>query len=53
MLPHLGYADIIYEQPNNLNLCNKTDTCQYDAGLAIIDTIRGSSKKDYQELGLE
>ena len=24
--PHLDYADIIYDQPNNLNLCNKIET---------------------------
>ena len=26
--PQLDYADIIYGQPNNLNLCNKIETCQ-------------------------
>ena len=51
--PHLGYVDIIiYDQPNNLNLCNKTETCQYNAALAITGAIRGSSKEGlYQELG--
>ena len=33
---HLDYADIIYDQPNNLNLCNKIETCQYNAALAIL-----------------
>ena len=52
--PHLDYADIIYDQPNNLTLCNKTETCQYNAALAITGAIRGSSKERlYQELGFE
>ena len=25
--PHPDYTDIIYDQPNNLNLCNKIETC--------------------------
>ena len=25
--PHLDYADIIYDQPDNLNLCNKIEAC--------------------------
>ena len=41
--PHLDYVDIIYDQPNNLNLCNKIETCQYNAPLAITGAIRGSS----------
>ena len=41
--PHLDYADI-YDQPNNLDLCNKIGTCQYNAALAITSAIRGSSK---------
>ena len=43
--PHLDYADIIYDQPNNLNLCNKIESCQYNAALAITGAIRGSSKE--------
>ena len=43
--PHLDYADIIYDQPNNSNLCNKIETCQCNAVLAITGTNRGSSKK--------
>ena len=54
MRPHLDYADIIHDQPNNLNLCNKIESCQYNAALAITGAIRGSSKeKLYQELGFE
>ena len=52
--PHLDYADINYDQPNNLNLCNKIETCQYKAALAITSAIRGSSEERlYQELGFE
>ena len=52
--PHLDYADIIYDQPNNLNLCNKIETCKYNGALAITNTIRGSSKEGlYLELGFE
>ena len=52
--PHLDYTDIIYDQPNNLNLYSKIDTCQYNAALAITVAIRGSSKERfYQELGFE
>ena len=37
-----------------LNLCNKIETCQYNAALAITSAIRGSSKERlYQELGFE
>ena len=46
MRPHLDFAGIIYDEPDNLNLCNKIDTFQYNAGLAITGVVRGSSKKD-------
>ena len=42
MRPHLDYADIIYDQPNNLNLYNKIETCQYNAALAITGAMRDS-----------
>ena len=52
--PHLDYADIIHDQPSNLNLCNKIETCQYNAALAITGAIRGSSKERLcQERGFE
>ena len=52
--PDLDYADIIYDQRNNLNICNKIETCQYNAALAITAAIRGFSKERlYQELGFE
>ena len=31
--PHLDYAEIIYDKPNNLNLCNKIESCQYNMQL--------------------
>ena len=52
--PHLHYADIIYDQPKNLNLCSKIEVCQYNAALSITGAIRGSSKERlYQELGFK
>ena len=52
--PHLDHADITYDQPSHLNLCNKIETCQYNAALAITGAIRGSSKERlYQERGFE
>ena len=52
--PHLDYADIIYDKPSNINICNKIESLQYNAALAITGAIRGSSKeKLYQELGFD
>ena len=52
--PHLDYGDIIYDQPNNENFCNKLETVQYNATLAITVSIQGTSKvKLYTKLGLE
>ena len=52
--PHLDYADIIYDQPNDMKICNKIESLQYSAVLAITGVITGSSKKKlYQELGFE
>ena len=52
--PHLDYGDIIYDQPQNESFCNKLESIQYNAGLAITGAIRGTSKtKLYKELGLE
>ena len=45
MRPHLDYADINIDQPNNLNLRNKIVTSQYNAALTIICTIRGSMRE--------
>ena len=52
--PHLDYVDVIYDQHYNIFFHQKLESIQYNAALAITDTIRGSSKeKLYQELGLE
>ena len=49
--PHLDYTYIIYDKPNNMNICNKFESLQYNAALAITGAIRGSSKKKlFQEL---
>ena len=51
---HLGYCDVIYDQPNNESFSTKIEQIQYNAALAIISTIRGTSQtKLYHELGLE
>ena len=52
--PHLDYADVIYDQPSNQSLCDKIESVQYNACLAIIGAIRGTSRiKLYKELGIE
>ena len=52
--PHLDYSDIIYDQPQYESFCNKLESIQYNAPLAITGAIRGTSKtKLYKELGLE
>ena len=52
--PHIDYGDIIYHQPNNGSLCQKIESIQYQAALAITGAIHGTSQtKLYQELGIE
>ena len=52
--PHLDYGDVIYDQPPNESLSNRTESVQYKTALAITGAIQGSSRKKlYQELGLE
>ena len=52
--PHLDYGDIVYDQPNNSSLSEKTESLQHNAALALTGVIKGSSKeKLYQELGFE
>ena len=52
--PHLDYGDIIYDNPINESFCNKIESVQYNAALAITRAIRGTSReKLYQELGFE
>ena len=52
--PHLDYGDIVYRQPNNVRLCQKIESIQYQAALAITGAIHGTSQtKLYNELGIE
>ena len=52
--PHLDYGDTIYDQPFNNSFQNKIEIIQYNACLAIIGAIRGTSKERLcEELGLE
>ena len=54
VMPHLDYADVIYDQPHNESFCNKIESIQYNAALSITGTIKGTSRERlYQELGLE
>ena len=51
---HLDFPDVIYDQPNNKSFCDKIESIQYNAVLAITGAIRVTSKdKLYKELGLE
>ena len=53
--PHLDYGDILYDQPNNATFCQKIETFQYKAALAITGAIQGTSQEKILnwELGLE
>ena len=52
--PLIDYGDIIYDQPQNESVCEKLESVQYKAALAITGAIQGTSReKIYQELGLE
>ena len=52
--PRLEYGDIIYDQPNNERFCQKLESYQYHAALAITGAIRGTSKtKIYKGLHLK
>ena len=52
--PHLDYGDILYDQPNNKSLCQKIETVQCNAALAVTGAIKGTSQiKLYNELGFE
>ena len=54
ILPHLDYADVIYDQLHNETFCNMIESVQYNVALAITETIRVSSRdRVYQELVLE
>ena len=52
--PHLDYRDIIYDELKNESFCQKLESYQYNAALAITGAIRDTSQtKIYKELGLE
>ena len=52
--PLIDYGDIIYDQPQNESFCEKLESVQYKAALAITGAIQGTScEKIYKELGLE
>ena len=51
---HLDYGDMIYDLSNNANVCEKIESVQFKAALAINGAIKGTSRKKlYKELGLE
>ena len=50
----IDYGETIYDQPQNESFCEKLESVQYKAALAITGAIQGTSRdKVYQELGLE
>ena len=50
----IDYGDIIYDQPQNESFCNKIESVQYEAALAITGAIQSTScYKLNQKLGLE
>ena len=38
---HLNYGDVIYDQPLNESLSNRTESVQFKAALAITGPIQG------------
>ena len=38
--PHSDYGDISYDQPQNESFCNKLESIQYSAALAIVSNLR-------------
>ena len=50
----IDYGDVIYDQLQNESFCEKLESVQYKATLAITGAMQGNSRdKLYQELGLE
>ena len=39
---YLDYGDVLYDQPNNESLCQKIESVQYNAALAITGVIKGT-----------
>ena len=52
--PHLDNGVVIYNQANNVSFQQKVESIQYNAAVAIMEAICGTSKeKLFEELGLE
>ena len=52
--PYIDYGNIIYDQPCNKSFCEKLESVQCKAALAITSAIQGTSKeKNFMELSLE
>ena len=52
--PHLDYVDFIFDQAFDNSFHQRLESIQYNAALAITETIRGTSRESlYQELGFE
>ena len=52
--PLIDYGDIIYDQPQNESFCEKLESVQYKATLAITGAMQGiSCDNTFQKLGLE
>ena len=52
--PLIDYKDIIYDQNHNSSFCEKLESVQYKAPLAITGAISGTPcERIFQELGLE
>ena len=52
--PHLDYVDVIFDQAFDNSFHQRLESIQYNAALAITETIRGTSRESlYQELGFE
>ena len=52
--PHLDYADIMYDKPNNTSFKNKLENVQYRVCIAITGAIQGTFRERlYRGLGLE
>ena len=45
-MPHLGYADVIYDQPNNFSLADKIEFAQHNTVLARTGLI-GTSMRNF------
>ena len=51
--PHLDYGEILYDQPNNATFCQKIESFQYKAALAITSAInsRYLTRKTFRRIG--